>query len=181
MATVRVQDRDRGDALIGRAASGDEAAFAQIVADHHAAMRRVAYVVCGDAEIAEDAAQQAWQIAWRKLPSVRDPLRLRSWLVAIVANEARKLAGRQRRRVILEAEVRPLAAPSQGDPAELEHVDLARALSGLQPGDRELLALRYVAGLDSFEIARLRGGSASGTRARLARTLQRLRKELGDD
>ena len=52
------------------------------------------------------------------------------------------------------------------------------ALAHLKPEDRELLAMRFVIGLDSFEIAATRGRSASGTRARIARVLAQLRKEL---
>ena len=57
-------------------------------------------------------------------------------------------------------------------------VDLDRALRGLKPHERSLLALRYAAGLDSTEIARQMGMSASGVRSRLARLLERLRDDL---
>ena len=59
-------------------------------------------------------------------------------------------------------------------------IDLRNALARLKPEDRELIALRYVAGFDSTELARAMGLSPSGTRARLARLLGRLRSELGD-
>jgi DNA-directed RNA polymerase specialized sigma24 family protein len=62
-----------------------------------------------------------------------------------------------------------------------EDIDLAAALARLTADDRALLAMRYVAGFDSFEIARATGRSASGTRARLARLLARLRTELGHE
>jgi hypothetical protein len=65
------------------AAAGDEVAFARIVAAHRAEMVRVAYVVCGDWDIAQDAAQAALWLAWRKLPSLRDPARLRPWLMSV--------------------------------------------------------------------------------------------------
>ena len=182
MWTIAAEEEAQGGASLALAAAGDEIAFEHIVAAHHADMRRVCYVVCGDRDLAEDAAQQAWAIAWRRLPSLREPARLRSWLVSIAANEARKLAGRQRRRLVLEGAVRLLApAASERDPGEdIDRVDLVRALAHLTPEERAMLALRYVSGLDSFEIARLRGRSASGTRARLARLLSRLRKELDD-
>ena len=60
-------------------------------------------------------------------------------------------------------------------------IDLTNALATLSPDDRALLALRYVAGFDSNELARATGLSPSGTRAKLARLLERMRRELGDD
>jgi RNA polymerase sigma-70 factor (ECF subfamily) len=181
MTNATLLERDGLAGIVSRAADGDEVAFARLVDAYHQDMRRVAFVICGDRDLAEDAAQQGWDIAWRRLGGLKRPTSLRSWLVAIAANEARRLAGRQRRRVVLEGSVEPIAGPSADPGAIVESVDLVRALARLDPSDRELLALRYVAGLDSFEIARLTGRSASGTRARLARLLARLRTELGDD
>jgi len=62
--------------------------------------------------------------------------------------------------------------------ASVDIVDLDRVLRGLKAEDRSLLAMRYAAGLDSAEIARQLGMSASGVRSRLARLLQRLREDL---
>jgi len=177
MAVVAIPDDPAGD-ILARAAAGDEVAFARLVAAHHADMRRVAYVVCHDLEMAEDACQQAWQISTRKLTSVREPASIRSWLIAVAANEARKLAQRQRRRTVFEANVRWIPDSDAEFTQVIDQADLARALSRLSPDDRLLVALRYYADLDSTQIASIRGGSASGTRARLARILGRLRKEL---
>ena len=47
-------------ALLDRAIAGDEVAFARIVAAHHGAMARVAYLICGSFDIAEEAEQAAW-------------------------------------------------------------------------------------------------------------------------
>ena len=179
MTAVAIPD-DQAGAILARAAAGDEASFTRLVAAHHADMRRVAYVVCGDAEMSEDACQQAWQIAVRRLSSVREPDKVRSWLVAIAANEARKLARRQRRRTVLEANVRPISDARSEVSHAIDQADLARALGRLGTDDRVLVALRYFADLDSTQIAAIRGGSASGTRARLARILNRLRAELDD-
>jgi len=166
---------------VERAIAGDEAAFARIVAAYHLDLVRVAFVICGDEDLAEDAAQAAWWIAWRKLPSLRDPDRLKPWLVAVAANEARKLLSREHRHGIVEVKVIP--DPSAGaEPAgAIDHVDLANALGHLRPDDRALVALRYAADLDSSELAPVLGLSPSGVRTRLSRLLDRLRKELGDD
>ena len=74
--------------VLQQAAAGDEAAFTRIVEAYHRDVVRVAYGICGEQDLALDAAQATWLIAWRKLRTVREPDRLRSWLVAVAANEA---------------------------------------------------------------------------------------------
>jgi len=168
-------------ALIARAAAGDEAAFARIVQAHHDDMIRVCFVICGDLDLADEAVQAGWAIAWRKLGTLRDPNRLRPWLASVAANEARQLLRRNRRRTIVELTMAGDAAGGSDPDGRAVDLDLANALARLKPDDRLLLALRYVAGFDSTELARATGRSASGIRARLARLLDRLRTELGDD
>jgi len=173
-----------GDALVElvqQAAAGDEAAFTRIVAAHHDDMVRVSFVVCGDADLAEEAVGAAWLIAWRKLGDLREPERLRPWLVSIAANEARQAVRRRRRHGVVELAVADGAVGTDDPAARVTDLDLANALARLDPDDRALLALRYVAGFDSTELALATGRSASGTRARLARLLDRLRTELRDD
>jgi RNA polymerase sigma factor (sigma-70 family) len=162
------------------AVAGDEVAFARIVSTYHGDLVRVAYVVAGDGQLAEDAAQAAWSIAWRKLGSLRDPERLRPWLVSVAANEARQLLRSRHRRQIAEIRVRP-PDDTGSDPSELvERLDLVEAFRHLKPEDRSLLALRFVAGLDAAEIAAVLGMTPSGVRGHLSRLLGRLRKELRD-
>jgi RNA polymerase sigma-70 factor, ECF subfamily len=173
-------------AALQQAVAGDETAFARIVAAYHADMVRVAYGICGDPDLALDAVQAAWLIAWRKLPSVREPGHLRSWLVAVAANEARHLVRRRRVGRVVEILVDPADAADPADPnaagmaAEIRRVDLVNALRRLTPDERSLIAMRYGAELDSSEIAPLLGITASGVRARLMRVMSRLRKELDD-
>jgi RNA polymerase sigma factor (sigma-70 family) len=170
-------------ALMRNAAEGDEVAFARIVDAHHADMTSVCFVVTGgDAELTQEAVQSAWTIAWRKLDTLRDPDRLRPWLVSIAVNEARQLARRQRRGRVLEISISAdLSTGSSSDPAgRAADIDLRNALARMKPEDRVLIALRYGAGFDSTELARALGMSPSGTRARLARLLTSLRSELGD-
>ena len=62
----------------------------------------------------------------------------------------------------------------------IANADLRRVLASLDPTDRALLALRYVAELRSDEIGRALGMSSSGARGRLSRLLVRLRGELRD-
>ena len=181
MATVMVTTDDGLAGAVARAAAGDEMAFARIINTHHDHMTRVCFVICGDLDVADEAVQAAWPIVWRKLGSLRDPARLRPWLMSIAANEARQLIRRRRRRTVVELSL--VGSMGSGvDPAgAVGDLDLTNALARLDPDDRALLALRYVAGFDSTELARATGRSPSGTRARLARLLGRLRTELSDD
>lgn len=180
MTEVAIRELAASDSLVARAASGDEVAFARLIDEHHAPMARVAYAITGDRDLAADAAQAAWSIAWRRLATLRDHATIRAWLVAIAANEARQVLRRRGTRTVLD-----LAAhdkPSDNDPADrIATLDLARVLRGLSPDDRSLLALRFAAGLDSREIAAQLGISASGVRSRLSRLIDRLRKDLGHD
>ena len=160
------------------AASGDEVAFARLIDEHHEPMVRAAYVVVGDVGLAREAAQNAWAIAWKRLSSLREPQRIRSWLVAICANEARQLVRRSKRREVAEIST-GLPEPNAGDPADsIDVVDLERALARLKPDERVLLAMHYVSGLDSTDIAAQLDMTASGVRSRLSRLVERLRKDL---
>ena len=174
---------EEASALIASVAAGDEQAFASIVSAHHEDMRRVCAVVAGDDGIAEDAVAAAWSIAWRKLGGLRDPARLRPWLVSIAVNEARQMLRARRRRSLLEVPVIESDEPRGGlDPGStINTIDLRNALARLGPDDRALIAMRYLAGFDATELAFATGRSPSGTRARLARLLQRLEKDLGDE
>ena len=165
--------------LIAQAASGDEVAFARIVAEHHEDMRRVCAVICGDDVLADDAVQAAWPIAWRKLRSVRDPERLRPWLVSVAVNEAKQLIRKHRRRTEVEgAAITHQATPDHDPAVGIDLLDLRAAMQRLDPDDRALLAMRYVAGFNATELSTALGISPSGTRNRLERLLARLREEL---
>jgi RNA polymerase sigma-70 factor (ECF subfamily) len=180
--TVAIQ----GAELVRAAALGDEAAFTELVARHHRDLLRIAYVICRDAALAEDAAQAAWAIAWRRIGDVKDPNLVRGWLVAVVANEARRLMRSRHPHVheISVADIELEGVPDlRSDPLadRIAKADLRRVLASLDPTDRALIALRYIAELSSDEIGQALGMSPSGARGRLSRLLLRLRGDLRDD
>ncbi len=165
--------------IIQRAIAGDEVAFARIVAAHHEDMSRISYLVSGSLDLAEDAVQAAWAVAFRRLGTLRDPARLRPWLMSVAANEARQMIRSSRRRTVRELIVGgPTSSPG---PDRAALIDLGNALAHLDPKDRILIGLRYVAGLESEAIGREVGMSASGVRVRLHRLRARLREDLADE
>ncbi len=166
-------------ALLASAVAGDEFAFRRIVIEHHEDMRRVCAYIAGDLTLAEEATQAAWVIAWKRLRDVREPSHLRPWLIRVAANEAKQLLRKRRTRQRFELATDASLEPGGRDPATgISGLDLRTAMSRLDPDDRALLALRYVAGFDSNELAAATGISPSGTRSRLERLLARLREDL---
>ncbi len=176
----------QGGELVRAAAQGDAVAFTELVTRHHRDLLRVAYVICRDSALAEDSAQAAWAIAWRRLGEVKDATQVRGWLVAVAANEARRIM-RSRRHAVREisvADIELAGTPDRRpDPLArgIDNADLRRVLASLDPTDRALIALRFVAELGSEDIGRALGMSSSGARGRLSRLLVRLRGELKDD
>ncbi|HEX5823844.1 MAG TPA: sigma factor, partial [Candidatus Limnocylindrales bacterium] len=97
-------------------------------------MARIAYFVSGDLDIAEEAEQSAWAIAYRRLKDLRDPNRLRPWLMSVAANEARQIVWSRRRRTVREITVVDPTRPRDINRAAM--IDLADALGRLDPKDR---------------------------------------------
>lgn len=171
-------DADLGVA-IEAAAAGDDVAFGRIVVAHHEDMRRVCVVMTRDEAMAEDAVQSAWAIAWYKLRTLKDPARLRPWLVSVAVNQAKDMLRKRRRTPETEIDASTIRVTGGVDPATgIESLDLLAAMDRLDPGDRALIAMRYVVGFDATELAAAIGLSPSGTRTRLERALDQLRKEL---
>jgi RNA polymerase sigma-70 factor (ECF subfamily) len=174
--------------VLREAADGDHEAFAELVQAFTPDMLRVATGICGDGFLAHDAVQEAWGKAWRKLEGVKNPQRIRVWLLAIAANEARGIRRKQRRRRLFEfgrsgeehAIYDPGIRSDEFRRREL-HADLVKALSKLSEVDRVLVSMRYVAGVHAADMAPALGMSASGVRSRLARARATLRKELSYD
>lgn len=66
-----------------------EAGFTALVADHHGDLVRLAYAMVGDPELANDVDQSTWTAAWRNRSRLREPDKIRGWLLTITAKEAR--------------------------------------------------------------------------------------------
>jgi RNA polymerase sigma-70 factor (ECF subfamily) len=172
--------------LLTRALDGDNAAYGELVRRHQAAALRVAAVVSGSTEEAKDIVQEAFVSAHRSLASYRGTGELRSWLLRIVANHARNnVRGRVRRlrRDDRHAalELRADVAPDELVERRAEHEAVTRALTALRIQDREVLGVRFVAGLSEREAAFVLGVPPGTIKSRTSRALARLRELLESD
>jgi RNA polymerase sigma-70 factor, ECF subfamily len=159
-------------------------AYASLLRMHEGAARRLALVVCGSAGDADEAAQDGFVKAWYGLSGFRDGAAFRPWLLRIVANEARnrrRSAGRRAGYELRFAEDRASggAAPS---PEAAVLADRRRvvgaALSALPTRQRDVVACRYLVGLDEAETAAVLRLPRGTVKSRAARGLARLRDLL---
>lgn len=135
---------------------------------------------------AEDVVQDAFVKAHRALPRFRRGAPFRPWLLAIVANEARN-----RRRSAGRAGALALRVASRRDPGLEGPEDraisldqrrrLLRAVAALDDRDREIVALRFFAGLNEAEAAAALGSPVGTAKSRLSRALVRLRTTLEEE
>jgi RNA polymerase sigma-70 factor (ECF subfamily) len=134
----------------------------------------------GDRGLAEELTAQAFEKAFRKRALFR-PGRgdLRGWLFSIARNAAVDELRRGGRETALELAPEPATAESI-DAAAADRLLVASAMRGLQSRDRELIALKFFAGLENDQIARVLGISRSNAGTQLHRAITRLREQIGD-
>jgi RNA polymerase sigma factor (sigma-70 family) len=157
-----------------------ERRFESCFRDNYAAVLAFAIRRLPDRATAEDAAADAFAVAWRRRELIPDePL---PWLYGIalrvVANQRRSGArrGRLHDRLTEEAGAREPAAGAAD--AVHRRDSFSRAFRLLEEDDREVLRLVAWDGLGSAEAARVLGCSSAAFRVRLHRARRRLAKHL---
>ena len=174
--------------LVERARQGDVNSYGELVQRHQEVAVRIAYLACGDAAEAEDAAQEGFLKAHAALGRFRSGAPFRPWVLRIVANEARnrrRSAGRRTGLALRMAEDRPVgdAAPSPEAAvlAAEARRELLAALRRLGDDDRMVIGCRYLLELSEAETAAVLGIARGSAKSRLSRALGRLRAMLAAD
>lgn len=172
--------------LIGCVLAGDPAAFTPVVERHQTAVYHLCYRMLGNANEAEDAAQEAFVRAYSQLDRY-DPARpFKTWLFAIASHHCiDRLRRRRWQWLSLEDETLSLrtAAPGPEDLA-LRHErqdEVAAWLALLPPKDRRAIVLHYWGGLSYAEIAPVLGASVSAVKSRLHRARMTLGRRMAAD
>lgn len=166
--------------LIRRAAQGDAEAYETLVRRYEQPVFRLAYLIVGDPDDAQDIAQEAFIRAYRHLPRFDAARPIRPWLLQITRNLARnrlRAVGRY-----LSALSRVLAGAALIDhSAETEHMQqreiqaLWDAIRQLDRQDQEIIYLRYFLELSVDETAAVLDVASGTVKSRLSRALRRLR------
>ena len=154
-------------------------AFEELFAAHYRAVR--AYVLRrAPAASAEDVLAETFLIAWRRLDSLgQDPL---PWLFGVARRVMANQQRAERRRGALAARLQGLLTRETPpwDPPTAMSEELAAAMIGLSPQEREALLLVAWEGLEPARAARAAGCSAAAFRARLHRARRHVAAALAD-
>ena len=142
-------DRD----LVEQAQHGDREAFAILARSHGDRLMSIAQRILRDVGRAEDAVQQTLVIAWRELPSLRDPDRFDAWLQRLLVNASYSEARRVR---------------TWNETISVDDRDrLDRGFRRLPPEQRAILVFTHYLGLTPTEIADRLGIPVGTARSRL--------------
>jgi RNA polymerase sigma factor (sigma-70 family) len=169
--------------LVARARRGDGVAFGALVEGDLPAMVRLAAVVSGNSGDAEDIVQEALTKVLQSLRRFDETRPFRPWFATIVANQARnwKRSRGRRLRLVERIAVQANLPVRSVDELVIEADEGSRvvaALQGLEPLDREMLALRFLAGLTEKESAEALGIAPGTVKSRTSRALGRMRTQL---
>jgi len=172
--------------LIQRATNGEAAAWEPLMLAHQEPVFRLAYLFLGDADDAEDIAQETFLRAYRSLKHF-DPARpLRPWLLSIAANLARNRTRSAAR--YLAALTRSFRADppksldvEQHTAQNLDATQLWNAVRQLPADDQQIIYLRFFLDLSTAETSQALDVAEGTVKSRLSRAVSRLRLIIKDN
>ena len=163
---------------------GDQEAFRHLVDRYRDVLFGTAVLMTGNRAVAEEQVQEALLSAWRGIKGFRRGMPVKPWLLRILVNA---VLSQQRRRthpaVSLDGNGPETPDSDAIDPAqtldELENrLALRRAIATLSLDHRQVVALRYFAGLTVPEVAQTIGIREGTVKSRLHRALALLRQQM---
>jgi RNA polymerase sigma-70 factor, ECF subfamily len=168
--------------LVELAREGDDVAFTELVDLEGDLCYAIAFRILRDAERAQDAVQQAFLLAWRDLPRLRDAERFGPWLHRLLVNACYEELRRHRR---WSTRIRALPVDGPSGPDPMVSVDdrdaLDRAFERLTPQHRAVFVLHHHAGLRLAEIADIVGVPVGTVKSRLHHATRTLRTAIVAD
>jgi RNA polymerase sigma-70 factor (ECF subfamily) len=136
-----------------------------------------------DRSAAEEVTAQAYERAYRKRTTYKSGRGTpEAWLFGIARHAALDELRRLKRRVPLEADPEDPVAPAPEDHAEgvVRRETVRAALATLEPKERDLVALKFRAGLSNAEIGRVLAMSESNVGTKLHRAMEKLRRACNE-
>src|SRR5215213_6643394 len=145
--------------VIERVLKGDTQQFAQLVKRYQGSLYRHAVGMVLDHDVAADMVQDSFIRAYTQLASCRDRARFKSWIFQTLRNRCLDYLKEARRRNVPIEYADSVVDPAEDPAAAVERVrlrvDLDRALTHLQPAQREAFVMHYVEGMPYETMAEL--------------------------
>jgi RNA polymerase sigma-70 factor (ECF subfamily) len=161
-------------ALVERACDGDADSFTELCRRYYPAMVAIAHSILGDRHLAEDAAQQAFAKAVRKLPQLKNKSKFAGWLAVICRNVALDLA--PGKKTLHTADDLSTIAAKSNENGTTESV--REALNKLSAPAREVIFLRFYDGMTYEQISAVLGISEQAINGRLRRAKKKMANYL---
>jgi len=153
-----------------------EEALAALYHGHYAALVRTAVLLVGDVGTAEDVVQDSFIATYHAWWRLRDTSRALPYLRRAVMNRARSVL---RRRAVADRHPdRPAPDVASAEEDALERSSVLAALAALSPRQRQVIVLRYYAGLSEAQIAAALGVTTGSVKVHATRALDSLRAAL---
>jgi RNA polymerase sigma-70 factor (ECF subfamily) len=167
-------------ALVRRAQSGDLEAFGRLVQATQPMAYGAARSVLRDASLAQDAVQQAYVRAWRRLDDLHEPQAFPGWLRRIVISVSLNMRRARRTTLLCLDDVPdvPVLDAEETSWSEAQRRRLSAALLTLTPDERQLCDRRYHGQWTTARLAAVAGVDDGTMRKRLQRVRDKLRKEI---
>jgi RNA polymerase sigma-70 factor (ECF subfamily) len=156
--------------LIESAAGGDIDSFGELCRRYYAAMAAIAYVVLGDHQLAEDAAQESFARALVRIKSLNDRAKFVPWLAAICRNVAKDMVAAEAKQI----NTKEISQADKVDNPDENDRLIRRAIETLPDSAKELVVLRYYDGLSYEQISSVLGISKASINGRLTRAKRKM-------
>jgi RNA polymerase sigma-70 factor (sigma-E family) len=161
--------------------AGAEAAVSELYRSNALGLVRLAHIMLGSPDLAEDVVQDAFYGLYRRYGQLNDPARALHYVRASVLNGCRSALRLRSRPEALGPPPEPVASAEATALTEHERREVIGALRQLPARQREALVLRYYLGLSPAEIAPVMGIGEGSVRSATHRGLAALGRILGED
>ena len=162
--------------LVRATQAGETSAFAELVRCYECAATITAHSVLKDFHLAQDAAQEAFVIAYQRLYQLRDAASFGPWLLRIARHQALRLRRGRNAEQIAVGCVDCAAAETSNRMEPYEEV--VQQIARLPEHERIVVVMRYINGRSIRDIADATGRPVGTITKQLSRAIKRLREWL---
>jgi RNA polymerase sigma-70 factor (ECF subfamily) len=165
--------------LVGRAQDGDPRAFTVLLLRHNRSLRVYVERLTRNPSDTDDVLQDTAVIAWRRLASIREPAKVRAWLIQIATREALKAVAARPRHHELTDESTRVDGPDQDTDRLDTRKELREVLDTIPVMQARSWVLRELGGYSYREIAVRLGIPESTVRGNLAQARKSILNGMG--